>query len=67
MNIVDLDQLQAIRSGQNTAEERYNRDRHMYQQGRAGYPEDPSESLSERDRACYMMGYSVTEYDETNQ
>lgn len=61
MNTVSLEQLQAIRSGQNVAEDRYISDVAMYQRGRSGYPELPSESLSERDRGCYMMGYNVTE------
>jgi len=59
MNIVSLEQFKEIRSGEKASEDRYSTDRKMYLKGREGYPELPSECLSERDRACYMMGYNT--------
>lgn len=63
MNLVSLEDLEAIRTGSKHSDEQYNRDRHMYQQGRVGYPSSPSESLSERDRGCYMMGFQATMWE----
>lgn len=61
MNIIDLEQLKDIRNGEKASEERYSRDRSMYLKGKSDHPEQPPESLSERDRACYMMGYNTAE------
>ena len=56
--------FQAVKNGTNTAEERLQIDRDMYLRGRQGYPTGPDESLSERDRDCYMMGYSTSEWED---
>lgn len=61
MNTVDLNQLKELREGKKASEERYSRDRSMYLKGRSGDNEDLVESLSGRDRACYMMGKNTTE------
>lgn len=61
MNVVSLDQLKDIREGQKASDDRYSRDRDMYLRGRKGKPESLGESVSERDRACYMMGYNTAE------
>lgn len=61
MQIVTLEQFTNVKTGKNDAEDRYNRDCDMYQRGREGFPEAPSEPLSGRDMECYMMGYNATE------
>lgn len=59
MNLIDLDELKTIREGNKASEERYSRDRHMYLMGKQGLDKDFLERLSERDEACYDMGYSA--------
>jgi len=59
MNMIDLNELKTIREGVKSSEERYSMDRSMYLKGKQGLDEDLVESLSERDRACYNMGYSA--------
>lgn len=59
MNLIDLDELKTIREGNKASEERYSRDRHMYLKGKQGLDRSTVEHLSERDRACYDMGYSA--------
>lgn len=42
------------------SDDQYNADKHWYMQGRTGFPNAPSESLSERQRAMFMMGWQST-------
>ena len=62
--MIDLEQLARIRTSENASEEQYMDDKHMYLRGRKGYPEPPLNSLSERQRGCYMMGYSMSEFED---
>lgn len=59
MNMIDLNELKTIREGKKTSEELYSRDRTMYLRGKQGLAEDAAQVASERDRACYNMGYSA--------
>lgn len=60
-----LEQLKDIRTGAKADDECYTRDRYLYQQGRVGSTEVLTQSLSERDRGCYDMGYAM--YQEEQQ
>lgn len=63
MQLKSLSELEQIRSGEKTSEDRYIRDRFMYQQGRAGSNEVLSQSLSERDMDMYLMGNSMCQWE----
>lgn len=64
MNI-DMKQFSTIKDPEKVSEDRYTRDRDMYLRGRAGYPEQPTQPLSERDSGCYMMGYNLSELENS--
>lgn len=63
MNMIDLNELKTIRDGAMDKESQAQHDRHMYLQGREAYPTLPEDTLPERDRGCYMMGYNVSEWE----
>lgn len=71
MNKVSIAQLIDLRKDNNTSEERFQLDRDMYLKGRRMYPTAPEDALptgfSGRDRGCYMMGYSLSKFEDENE
>jgi hypothetical protein len=59
-----LESLEQLKPSHQQQQEQHQIDRSMYIKGRDGYPTAPDESLSERARGCYMMGFNVTQWEK---
>lgn len=63
----NLKELLGKNESKNTTEDRCVVDENWYKEGKAGYPTAPPESLpqsvSERHRAMYCMGYNYAEWE----
>lgn len=61
----NLESLSKMRDGTMDTMTLEQHDRHMYIQGREGYPTLPEDTLTARERGCYMMGYNVSEWEDS--